>query len=274
MTELSGATRLYPIVGDPIAQVKSPAGVTHGLRERGVDGVCVPAHVPPADLAAFVDGLGRARNVDGLIVTVPHKFAAHALCATTTPRARLLGAVNVMRRNGDGSWHGEMLDGLAFVRAGTEGGARPDGARALLVGAGGAGSAIGLALLEAGVRELVVHDSDPARAEALVGRLAGTGALVRAGPADPAGFDMVCNATPAGMREGDPLPVPAAALRPTTFVGDVVTVPEVTPLLRAARDAGCPTATGVEMFRVVQQLIVDFLLDAQAGMRRPGTTAA
>lgn len=273
MTELSGATRLYPIVGDPIAQVKSPAGVTRSLQERGVDGVCVPAHVASADLAAFVDGLGRMRNVDGLIVTIPHKFAASALCATTTARARLLGAVNVMRCNGDGTWHGEMLDGVAFVRAGIEGGARPDGARALLVGAGGAGSAIGLALLEAGVRELVVHDSDPARAEALVGRLAGKG-VVRAGPADPAGFDMVCNATPAGMREGDPLPVPAAALRPTTFVGDVVTVPEVTPLLRAAREAGCPTATGVEMFRVVQRLIVDFLLEARAEAPQSTTAAA
>ena len=271
MLDLSGATRLYPIVGDPIAQVKSPAGVTRGFAERGADAICVPVHVPPADLATFVDGLGRARNVDGLIVTVPHKFAAYKLCATATPRARLLGAVNVMRRNGDGIWQGEMLDGLAFVRAAIEGGARPEGACALLVGAGGAGSAIGLALLEAGVRELAVHDADPARAEALVGRLAHAGTLVRPGSADPAGFDMVCNATPAGMREGDPSPVAVAALRPSMFVGDVVTAPEVTPLLRAAREAGCRTATGVQMFRVVQRLMIDFLLDAGVGAPRPSS---
>lgn len=265
---LNGATRLYPIVGDPIAQVKSPGGVSRGLAAQGQNAICVPVHVKPADLSGFVDGLGRARNVDGLIVTVPHKFAAYKLCATATPRARLLGAVNVMRRNADGTWHGEMLDGLAFVQAQVEAGARPAGARALLVGAGGAGSAIGLALLEAGVRELVVHDADPARAEALVRRIAGEGDAVRTGPADPAGFDMVCNATPAGMREGDALPVAVAALAPTTFVGDVITAPEVTPLLQAARDAGCRTATGVEMFRIVQSLMIGFLVGEETTVKR------
>ena len=82
----------------------------------------------------------------------------------------MLGAVSVMRRNADGSWHGDMLDGLAFVKAQKDHGARPDGARVLLIGAGGAGSAIAIALLEAGVRELIIHDSDQARAAALIER--------------------------------------------------------------------------------------------------------
>jgi shikimate dehydrogenase len=173
-----------------------------------------------------------------------------------------------MRRNADGTWHGEMLDGLAFVQAQVEAGARPAGARALLVGAGGAGSAIGLALLEAGVRELVVYDADPERAAGLVRRISDASSAVRTGPADPASFDMVCNATPAGMREGDALPVPAAALAPTMFVGDVITAPEITPLLQAARNAGCRTATGVEMFRIVQQLMIDFLVGEDTGASR------
>jgi shikimate dehydrogenase len=79
---------------------------------------------------------------------------------------------------------------------------------------------------------------------------------------------MVCNATPAGMREGDALPVPAAALAPTMFVGDVITAPEITPLLQAARNAGCRTATGVEMFRIVQQLMIDFLVGEDTGASR------
>jgi shikimate dehydrogenase len=259
---LDGATRLYPIVGDPIAQVKSPGGVSRGLAARGRNAICVPMHVPPADLTGFVEGLGRARNVDGMIMTIPHKFSAFEICATATPRAQILRAVNVMRRNADGTWHGEMVDGVAFVRAQIEGGARPSNARALLIGAGGAGSAIGLALIEAGIRELVVHDRDRSRADALVRRLSGQGrAEVRPGPADPTGFDMVCNATPAGMRESDPLPVPRKLLRRSMFVGDVITAPEVTPLLHAAQQAGCRTQTGVAMFGVVQALIIDFLLE-------------
>ncbi|APT59074.1 MAG: shikimate dehydrogenase [Azospirillum brasilense] len=259
---LNGATRLYPIVGDPIAQVKSPSGVTRTLAERGHNAICVPAHVAPGDLADFFGTMARVRNVDGVIVTVPHKFASFAFCASTTPRAKVLRAVNSIRRNPDGSWHGDMSDGQAFVQAQIGAGATPQGARALLVGAGGAGSAIGLALLEAGVRELVVHDSDAARVDRLVGVLREQGkGEVRAGTADPTGFDMVCNATPSGMREGDPLPVAADLLRPAMSVGDVITAPEVTPLLQAARAIGCRTATGVDMFRVVQGLIVDFLLD-------------
>ena len=82
---LNGATRLYPIVGDPIAQVKSPSGVTRTLAERGHNAICVPAHVAPGDLADFFDAMARMRNVDGVIVTVPHKFASFAFCASTTP---------------------------------------------------------------------------------------------------------------------------------------------------------------------------------------------
>ena len=70
----SGATRVYTIVGDPIAQVKSPYGVTQAFESQGRDAICVPAHVTPADLSAWWAGTQLARNIDGLIVTVPHTF--------------------------------------------------------------------------------------------------------------------------------------------------------------------------------------------------------
>lgn len=101
--ELNGATRLHYIVGDPIAQVKSPSGVSAELQARGRNALCVPAHVAPADLSAWAQGVSRAQNVDGLIVTVPHKFASFALCDSTTERAAFLGAVNVMRRRPGGA---------------------------------------------------------------------------------------------------------------------------------------------------------------------------
>ena len=158
--QLSGATRLFPIIGDPIKYVESPMRLTRTFDERGYDGICVPMQVPADDLDAVMTGLTATRNVDGILVTMPHKFTAFGYCATSSERAKMLKVVSVIRRNPDGTWHGDMLDGLAFVKAQIDHGAQPDGARALLVGAGGAGSAIAIALLEAGVRELIIHDAD------------------------------------------------------------------------------------------------------------------
>ena len=258
---LSGATRVYYIVGDPIAQVKSPAGVSQALHALGHNAYVMPAHVAPRDLAAWLAGVSRAQNVDGIIVTIPHKFAALALCATSSERAAFLGAVNTLRRNADGSWHGDMFDGLGFVAALQENAGDPKGKRALLVGAGGAGSAIAHALVVAGVRELAVCDDDAARRTALVTRLAGLNLCpVRAGTSDPTGFELIVNATPAGMREGDTLPVQMAPVTAAMQVGCVITAPAITPLIAQARALGCATVTGAQMFAKVRDLMVDFLV--------------
>lgn len=257
----SGATRIYPIIGDPIAQVKSPVSMTRGFAERGYDGIVVPIHVAPADVDQVIRAFAAARNVDGLIATVPHKFAAFRHAATATDRARVLGAANLLRRNRDGTWHADMVDGLSFVKAAVAAGARLAGARALLVGAGGAGSAIGLALLDAGVTHLAVHDEDGARRNALIARLGRVHAgRLAVGSADAAGFEVVVNATPAGMRASDPVPVAVGSIAPATFVGDVITAPEITPLLMAARAKGCRTSTGLDMIREAVAIQVDFLL--------------
>lgn len=259
---LSGATRLHYIVGDPIAQVKSPAGVTQAFADRGRDAVCVPAHVPPAHLADWVCGASLAQNVDGIIVTVPHKFACTDLCATTSDRAAFLHTVNTMRRNADGGWHGDMFDGLGFVTALQEKGCQPAGKKALLVGAGGAGSAIAHALVMAGVSELAIHDPDDRRRGSLVDRLAGLGKCpVVHGSADPSGFDLVLNATPVGMKAGDPYPLDVSKLRPNMFCGCVITVPAVTPFIAAARERGCGTMTGTDMFAKVRDLMVAFFME-------------
>lgn len=257
-----GATRLFLILGDPIAQVKAPGGISLTFAARGVHAMLLPLHIAAADLRACVAGLSRARNLDGLVVTVPHKIAMAGHCATLSPRARLLGSVNLLRRNPDGGWHGDMSDGEGMLAAIRAAGGSPRGQRALLVGAGGAGSAIGLALVDAGLAALAIHDAETTRRDRLVALLGGRGAAVGAGGPDPRGYDLVINATPAGMRAGDPLPIAAEGLAPSTFVADVITMPEETPLLAAARARGCPTATGVDMFKAQQALIADFLLGA------------
>lgn len=258
---LDGATRLYALIGHPIAQVQSPPGVTRSMQARGVNAVMVPVHVEPAGVDALIDALTAVRNLDGICATIPHKFTAFRHARTASERARLLEAANVLRRNADGSWHGDMLDGLGMCDAIRAKGVDLATRRALLVGAGGAGSAIALDLLEAGVRALAIHDADVTRRDALIARLAPRfGARASAGSDDPAEAGLVVNATPMGMRPGDPLPVRRDRLVASTFVADVVTRPEVTPLLVAARALGCATVTGVEMYEAERERMVDFWL--------------
>ena len=262
----TGATRLSIIIGDPIAQVRSPAGVSAEFLARGHDGILVPVQVSTSDLTGFLSVATRLKNLDGIVVTIPHKFACYQACASATERAHFLRTVNLMRRRADGAWHGDMVDGLGFVGAARAKGIDPKGMRALLVGAGGAGSAIALALVEAGVSELAIHDSSAERRDALVHRLNELGkARVRAGTIDPSGSDFIANATPAGMRDGDPLPVDTSRLASSAYCGCVITKPDISPFIAAARKLGCVTATGSDMYGQHQGIMVDFLLGTDGG---------
>jgi len=259
---LSGATRVYFIVGDPIAQVRSPSGVTAALRAAGRDAIVIPAHVAPDDLDAFFAGIARLQNCDGVIITVPHKFSATAYCKSLTDEGAFLGAVNMLKRDADGTWHGGASDGIGMVAALRDAGCEPKEKRALLIGAGGAGSAIGHALVDAGVASLAIRDFDAGRTGALASRLAalGRGAVSVADDAPAESYDLIVNASPAGMRPGDPLPIDVSRLPPTAFVGDVVTKPPLTPFIEAARARGCTTVTGTQMFGRVCDGIVAYLL--------------
>ena len=264
---VNGATRVIFIIGDPIAQVKSPEGMTKAFAARGKNAVVVPAHVAPRDLAAFVAGASLARNIDGILVTIPHKFACHGLCAQASARADFLGAVQTMRRLPGGGWEGDNFDGLGFLAGMRARGYRPEDSCALLIGAGGAGTAIAAALIEAGVSALAVHDDDHERRGRLTARLRTVAKVpVTEGSRDPAGFTLVCNATPAGMRAGDPLPVDVARLSPDAFVGCVITAPAVSPLIVEARKIGCRTSVGADMYVAVQELMLEFLLAGEITM--------
>ena len=258
--QLSGATRLFPIIGDPIVYAESPDRFTRTLADHNIAGICIPMQVPTDDLAAVMAGLSAARNVDGILVTMPHKFSALSYCASTSGRARVLRAVSVMRRQRDQSWHGDMLDGLAFVEAQQNRGAQIAGGRALLIGAGAAGRAIAVELLDAGVDTLLVYDDDTSRVTALLDATPrAERRLVAATSPDPRNCDLVFNATPMGMNEGDPLPLDAALLTSSMFVGDVIAGHGTTALIRAALDTGCRTADGNHMVDAVQGLMLDFM---------------
>ncbi len=261
---LTGATRLVFIVGDPVSQVKSPQWVTPRLRELGADLIVVPAQVKPENLMDFMLMADRMPNVVGMIVTVPHKFAALQECHETSPRARDIGAVNLMKRSPRGGWYGDMQDGVGHVLALRRRGFDPLQKRVLVVGAGGAGSAIALALSVAGAGSIAVHDLDPARRDKLLQKLRNQGpASPEIGSTNPEGFDLVVNATTMGMNPQDPLPIDIRQLSARTFVSDVITIPTSPPLIESARRRGCPTLTGCQMFDTMRDLIVDFFIEAE-----------
>ena len=256
----NGATRLVAIVGDPIAQVRAPAFWSTAFRARGIDMLCIPTHVPPAGLLPALRGLQVMRNVDGIIVTVPHKAAACRCVDRLSARAAAIGAINVMRREADDSWSGDMFDGIGFVDGLTANGIPLDQRRVLLVGAGGAGTAIGFALAGAGVREIRVFDTDGDRAIALRDRLSrGAGPPIRCVDApDPSDVDLAVNATPLGLRPDDRLPLDVDRLAPATIVADVIMKPRQTRLLRAAAERGCRTHDGVHMMDHQAPHVADF----------------
>jgi shikimate dehydrogenase len=260
---LNGRTRLYPLLGDPIIYARSPDWLSKHMAKRGMNMISLPMEVPDGALATVMAGLAATKNVDGLSLTMPHKITGYGHCATVSETSRLLGVVSALRRNKDGSWHGHTTDGDAFVKAQIDNDATIEGKRVLVLGAGGAGSAIVISMLDASAAEVVVHDVDPARSERIVGLLGDKhGQRVKAGSNDPTGFDIVSNATPMGMADGDPLPLDPAQLKPTMFVGDVVAGHGETPLMKAARAAGCRTADGDAMVVAVFDVMCDFVGEA------------
>lgn len=261
---LNGRTRLYPLLGDPIIYARSPDWLSKHFAKRDMNYISLPMEVPDGQLKVVMDGLKATGNVDGLSLTMPHKITGLQYCDTLSEVSKMLGVVAAIRRNKDGSWHGHTTDGDAFVKAQIDNGATIEGARVLVMGAGGAGSAIVISMLEHGAKEVSVYDLDQSRAERIVGLLkekAGDRVNVAASN-DPTGFDVVSNATSMGMDDNDPIPLDPAKLDASMFVGDVVAGHGETKIIKAAKEAGCKTANGDDMVIAVLDVMCDFLLDA------------
>jgi shikimate dehydrogenase len=265
--DITGTTRLFVVIGDPIAQVQAPTLLNPLFAELGVDATLVPVHARPTDFAAVLGGLQRVENLDGVLVTIPHKAAACALADERSTAATVSGTANALRRNPDGRWVADNFDGAGFVRGLVNAGHPPAGARVSLVGAGGAGSAIAVALLAAGAAHLSIFDRDRGRLGALLARLgARWPGRVRGAEAPVTDdVDLAVNATPLGLRPDDPLPLPPQALRPGAVVADIVMKPRETRLLRAASALGLHAHPGIHMLTEQLGLYREFFgLDARA----------
>lgn len=260
MLRIDGETEIFPIIGHPIGQVKSPTALSAIMAERGFNGMVVPVHILPEDLDAWLEQAIKMRNCNGIVVTVPHKVPCIAFCTKVTARAKASGAVNIMIRDGEG-WIGDATDGHGYMDGIAARGFDIAGKSALLVGSGGAGSAIAYEILSRGASELAIHDIDaPKRDRLIAGLNAAFPGRARLGSRDPRGFDLVANATPLGMRESDPLPVMTEHLTPAQFVADVVTRPAIPALIAAAQAAGCKTMAGSGMFDAQAVLLAELLI--------------
>ena len=223
MREITGHTRIYGILADPIHHVKAPQLMNPVFEAQGFDGVMVPIHVRPQDLGTVLQGLRAQQNFGGFVATVPHKTAMLAHCDTLTEAARQIGAVNIVRRLPDGRLHGGMLDGDGFVAGLRSCGIEPAGRSAYLAGAGGAASAIAFALAANGVSRLTVYNRTTDKARELIERIA------------------------------------QARLQPEQTVAEIIMQPVETALLKAAQARGCRIQYGKPMLACQIELMAAFM---------------
>jgi shikimate dehydrogenase len=238
--------RLYFIIGDPIGQARSPDLFNARFVQSGLDAEMLPLEVAPAGFADVLAALTRIENCGGVVVTIPHKPAAAGLASIRSKRVEIAGAANVMRWTGQ-AWEADLFDGEGFLGGLERRGWPPAGRRAAIVGAGGAGLAIGAALLEAGAAQVSFDDVDRRQADRAVARLAahyGDRVLRgRPGTRD----DLVVNATPVGMAADDSPPIDLDALSAGVLVADVIMKPPRTRLLLEAERRGMKTQPGAPM---------------------------
>lgn len=261
---IKATTKIVAIIGSPIVQVKMPEMLNAALAERDLDVMMIPLDMGRDGIDAFVTVLRNWKNLLGCVVTVPYKQAFMPYMDEVSERSRRLQAVNVIRRNPNGSLAGDMVDGQGFVSALLHNGFDIRGRRAAVIGAGGAGSAIADALCAAGAKTLAITDIDNARLDRVEAMLTATRGQTHINRHIGAlgDYDLVVNATPSGMNGDLSLPLPEEAmqkLRPETFVADVVTVPAITPFLATAKARGCRIQTGADMARTQVEIIGSFV---------------
>lgn len=262
---ISGHTRLIAHLGFPTESFKAPMIYNPWFAANGLDIKVMPIGVKPQAFADLLRSLFRTTNVIGALITMPHKVATTELVDRLSPTARIAGACNAVRVNEAGELEGDMFDGEGFVRGMRQRGQAAEGKRALVVGCGGVGCAIGASLAAAGVASLTLYDTRRESSEALAARLQQHYPQLQlaTGERDPQGHDIVVNATPLGMQQGDPLPLDVSRLAPGCFVGEVVMKSAVTPFLQAARERGCVTQQGVDMlFEMIPAYLEFFGLPA------------
>ena len=246
---LNGDTKIIAHIGYPTTTFKSSMIYNPWFEKHGVNAAVVPLGVRAENFGAAFPEICRFTNFHGALITMPHKVSVIAFLDEVSTAVKVAGSCNAVRRTGDGRLFGDMFDGEGFVRGVARHGRSLAGKKVLVVGAGGVGSAIAASSAAAGAAEIAVYDVSTPAMKALAERLSQNYPRLRAalGSTDPSGFDVVVNATPLGMKAGDPMPLDISRLSPSTYVGEVVMKQETTAFLAAAKARGCETQIGIDM---------------------------
>jgi shikimate dehydrogenase len=246
---IDGRTGIIAHIGYPTETFKSSMIYNPFFQQRKINACVVPMGCKSEDYAAFLKLVFKLTNVHGALITMPHKVTTLALVDEASVSARVAGACNAVLLDARGVMIGDMFDGEGFVRGLTSKGRAVRGASAFVAGSGGVGSAIAASLARAGASRLGLYDAFPQAMNGLSERLKAhyPNLEVVTGSSDPAGYDIVVNATPLGMKTDDPLPIDVERISPSAFVGEVVMKEEITPFLAAARARGCDYQVGTDM---------------------------
>jgi shikimate dehydrogenase len=246
---LDGATRIIAHVGYPTTTFKSPMIYNPWFERRGINAAVAPFGVTAERFDAAFPEICRFTNFAGALITMPHKVAVVEMLDFASTAVKVAGSCNAVRWSADGKLEGDMFDGEGFVRGLARCGGQIRGKRVLVVGSGGVGAAIAASSAAQGPATLALYDLSARSVEGLAERLAAAypGLEILTGSKDPQGFDVIVNATPLGMKAGDPLPVDVERISPQAFVAEVVLKKETTPFLAAAEARGCRTQVGIDM---------------------------
>lgn len=245
---INGNTIFLPILGYPTIAFKSPLIYNPWFEKHGINAVVVPTGVKSEDYEAVLRAMFKLTNVTGALVTMPHKVTTVGLLDEVTTTVKIAGSCNAILKRPDGTLLGDNFDGSGFTRGLRNKGFVFEEAKCLVVGSGGVGSAIAASLAAEGVAAITTCDTVTSSAESLSTRLRQhyPKLVARVGNNDAKGYDLVVNATPLGL-PGDPLSIDITHLSPETFVCEVVMKTEMSPLLLAAQECGCPFQIGADM---------------------------
>jgi len=246
---INGNTEIIAHIGYPTHTFKSPMIYNPYFDKAGINSVVVPFACEAENFPQFLKSIFSLRNIRGALITMPHKVTTVGLLDEVTANVRVAGACNAVKKTPDGRLVGDMFDGAGFSRGVKRKGFTLSGKRVLVVGSGGVGSAISASLAAEEISSISLFDSNTQAMEGLGNRLRQNypNLEVTTGSNDPHGHDLVVNATPMGMNEGDPLPMDVSRIDPEAFVGEVVMKTEMTAFLNAAKARGCKVQVGSDM---------------------------
>lgn len=261
MQQITGDTKVFAIFGDPIQQVKTPELLNQYFNAHEINGVLIPLHVNQSNFDAVFSACRGIQNLQGFIVTVPHKNRAFELCDQIIPEAVNIGAINAIRRQPDGTFTGGMFDGLGFVAGLKKQGHEVKQKNVLLLGAGGAAQAIAHALIADGVGKLWIHNRTATKAKGLKEQLQMhySQAEVSVGLPQVGGVDMIINATSLGMNPTEPLPIDESFFTPNVLAVEIIMRPEMTGFLLTAQQKGASIHLGKHMLEEQVRLMADFM---------------